>query len=554
MKKYILILSAALCLTSCNSYLDMTPTDRVSAKTMWENTANAEYAVNYLWTYIWDLNSSPTVIGLTESLTDEMKYTSYNYNALCYIPSEASYGGQILTAGYVDSYFGQWGTLYEAIRKTNEGLNYLKAYGQMSPEDKVRLEGELRFLRGYFYFELAKRYKDVILYDEDLSAISKDKAVTEESKIWDFICADFESAGSSLPNQANARGRIDCGMAWGMNSRAMLYARRYDKVIEAAEKVEALGYRLEEEYEDSYSKPLSEGNVEAILQYSFDYASGLTHSFNFYYTPGGDYSILGQKGGAYGVPTQEMVESYEYAGKYWTNARQYPDWSAWHGDGIIGEPEYAKLEPRFHATILYNGSSWKGRKIEPFVGGTDGWAVWKTEKEPKGKTVTGYYLRKLVDEDYDVNVSAGSQPFTFLRYGEVLLNKAEALYRTPSRQGEAINAVNAIRKRVGLPELNCTGDAVWNAIRHERKVELAYEGLRYWDLRRWEDATKDYPEGLNNYKLHGMKIEQAASGYKYSYVEIDDNTRTFVPKMYRFPMPESELSSNSLVQQYSEWQ
>lgn len=549
MKKYFATVFAALALVSCNKYLDMTPRDRVSAKTMWENTQNAEYSVNYLWTYIWDLNAEPTAMGLTESLTDEMKYTSYNYNALCRISSEAAYGGQVLSNTYVDSYFGKWGQLYTAIRQTNEGLNYLQTYGQMSDGDKSRLRGELRFLRGYLYFELAKRYKDVILYDENLSSISKDKAVSPESQVWDFVYDDLKCAADSLPTQAAAGGRIDRGMAWGMMSRAMLYAERYDKVIEAAQEVAALGYELEENYADSYGKSLKDGNKEAILQYTFSYENGITHSFNFYYTPGGDYAVIDAKGGAYGVPTQEMVESYELA------AGGYPDWSPLHDSPVTCEDGlfYAQLEPRFHATILYNGSEWKDRTIEAYVGGTDGWAEWKTEVEPKGKTVTGYFLRKLVDENYDVKLSAGSQPFTFLRYGEVLLNAAEALYKTGNEDG-ARQILKTIRGRVGLSEVTASGAALWSAIRHERKIELAYEGLHYWDLRRWKDAEKDYPEGLSNYRLHGLRIENVSEGVsKYTYVEVDESTRTFPKKMYRFPMPESELNSNSLVTQYPEW-
>ena len=98
MKKIAIFVLSAFALCSCNGFLDMTPTDRVSPQVMWSTTANAEYEINYLYSYIWDLNSVPTGLGLTESLTDEMKYTSCNYNQYCYIPSEASYGGQVLTA------------------------------------------------------------------------------------------------------------------------------------------------------------------------------------------------------------------------------------------------------------------------------------------------------------------------------------------------------------------------------------------------------------------------------------------------------------------------
>lgn len=546
-KNIIILAAASLALSSCNEYLDLTPTDRVSEKTIWAETKTAEYSINFLWSYIWDFNSEPTVIGLTEALTDQLKYTSYNYNAYCYIPSEMSYGGSVLTPTYVDAYMGYWGTLYTAIRRVNADMNYLDLYGKMPEVEKNRLYGELCFLRAYFYFELAKRYGDVILYDADLTTIVKDKALSTEKEAWDLIQQDLTAAAANLPEAANASGRIDKGMALAMTTRAMLYAKRYDAVISAGEELSTMGYTLEANYADAYSKPLAAGNKEAILQYSFDLTNGITHSFNFLYTAGGDYTVASATGGGYGVPTQEMVECYELA----TGGK--PDWSAWHNPaGTDAEPPYASLEPRFQATILYNGATWKGRTIEPYVGGTDGWATWKTDKEPKGKTVTGYYLRKLVDESYDINTSGSSQPFTFLRFGEVLLNLAEAYYFTGD-VAKANDMLKLIRTRVGLPTATRIGTDLWDAIRAERKVELAYEGLLYWDLRRWQDASKAYPTGLNGYQQHGLKIEKTATGFTYKYVSVDDKDRNWPEKLYRFPMPESELNSNSLVDQYPEW-
>ena len=239
------------------------------------------------------------------------------------------------------------------------------------------------------------------------------------------------------------------------------------------------------------------------------------------------------------------MESYELA------TGGFPDWSKWHASST-DTPPYTLLEPRFQASILYNGAAWKGRTIEPYVDGTDGWATWKTEKEPKGRTVTGYYLRKNVDESFDVTSSGGSHPFTFLRYAEVLLNKAEACYQSNDPAG-ANAAVKAIRARVGLPYTDKSGDALWNAIVQERKVELAFEGQRYWDQRRWETAHENYPTGLSGYKQHGLKIEKEGTGYRYTYVTIDDSDRSFTSRLYRFPIPEGELSSNGLVEQYDEW-
>ena len=548
MKKIFKSIFAAsvLCLTSCTGLLDMTPTDRVSDKVIWENTQNAEYSINYIYSYIIDVTQSQSHAGMTEALTDQMKYGSYNYNSMCYIPSEIAYGVSP-SAGYFDAYMGYWSTWYGAIRRVNQSISELKQYGQMSDTDKVRLEAELRFMRAFLYFDLVKRYKQVIIYDEDLTKIKKDKALNTEAEGWDFIEADLRFAAAELPERTASKGRLDKGAAWAFLSRTMLYAERWAVVKEAAEEVEKLGYGLESDYKNSYTKTAAAGNNETILQYLFDRTQSVTHSFDFYYTPGGDFTLNGESGGGYGTPTQEMVESFEYA------KGGFPDWTEWHGT-TTKTPPYAELEPRFHATILYNGATWKGRTIEPFVGGGDGWCQWNLEREPKGRTTTGYYLRKLVDEGHNVITQSGSvQPFTIIRYAEVLLNKAEACYRL-GETGPANTAVKAVRQRVGLPYTDKSGSELEAAIRQERKVELAYEGLWYWDLRRWRVAHKQYPEGLTGYQQHGLKIEKTGDDtFTYTYVSVDDRDRNFLEKMYQFPLPTSELTSNALVDQFPEW-
>ena len=198
----------------------------------------------------------------------------------------------------------------------------------------------------------------------------------------------------------------------------------------------------------------------------------------------------------------------------------------------------------------------RGRStIEPYVGGADGYCEWNVDPEPNGRTTTGYYLRKIVDESHDViKYSNGTQPLSIIRYAEVLLNQAEALFKT-GNETEAERLVNRIRARVNLPAVSVEGNALWAAIRQERKVELSYEGLWYWDLRRWGVAHKPYPEGLTGYQVHGLKItKDAETGeFTYTYVTVDDKNRNFPQKLYRFPLPESELRSNSLVHQFPEW-
>lgn len=550
MKKIILLASAVAMLsaTACNKLLDLTPRDSISDKVMWADVSSAEYAVNSVYSYIYDIYVTyPCVAGMTDALTDQIKYGSYLYNSMCFIPSEIAYGGSTLTANYVDVYMGAWGSLYGALRRTNEAIYNLHTLGtNLSEADRIRLEAELRLVRGWLYFELVKRYKEIIIYDEDLTAIVKDKAVSPEADGWKAVKDDLAFAEQNLPEKANARGRLDKGAAYALATRALLYAKDYAGVIAAADAVKSLGYSLESDYASVFAG----GGTESILQYNFSYADNVMQSFDFYYSPGGDFARVGQQGGAYATPTQEMVESYELA------TGGFPDWSPWHGT-TTETPPYKLLEPRFQASILYNGATWKGRTIEPYVGGLDGWAEWRKETQPLGRTTTGYYLRKGVDENHDFagrDASKGTQPAVILRYGEVLLNKAEACYRTHDPAG-ANAAVKEIRSRVGLPYTDLSGDDLWAAIRQERRVELAFEGLWYWDLRRWEDSAKPYPTGLNGYQVHGLRIAPGAvSGqFEYSYVSVDDKDRNFPQKMYRFPMPSSELNSNALVEQYAEW-
>ena len=550
MKKIILLASAVAMLsaTACNKLLDLTPRDSISDKVMWADVSSAEYAVNSVYSYIYDIYVTyPCVAGMTDALTDQIKYGSYLYNSMCFIPSEIAYGGSTLTANYVDVYMGAWGSLYGALRRTNEAIYNLHTLGtNLSESDRTRLEAELRFVRGWLYFELVKRYKEIIIYGEDLTAIVKDKAVSSEADGWKAVKEDLAFAEQNLPEKANARGRLDKGAAYALATRALLYAKDYAGVIAAADAVKSLGYSLESDYASVFAG----GGTESILQYNFSYADNVMQSFDFYYSPGGDFARVGQQGGAYATPTQEMVESYELA------TGGFPDWSPWHGT-TTETPPYKLLEPRFQASILYNGATWKGRTIEPYVGGLDGWAEWRKETQPLGRTTTGYYLRKGVDENHDFagrDASKGTQPAVILRYGEVLLNKAEACYRTNDPAG-ANAAVKEIRSRVGLPYTDLSGDDLWAAIRQERRVELAFEGLWYWDLRRWEDSAKPYPTGLNGYQVHGLRIAPGAvSGqFEYSYVSVDDKDRNFPQKMYRFPMPSSELNSNALVEQYAEW-
>ena len=547
--KYIIpILTAILIggLTSCNNYLDIDPTDKISEKLVWSTEDNANLAINYFYSSIADIGSFNTyecVAGMTEGLTDELKYSSMNNNALMYIPNEISYGGAVLTPTYVDVYFGVWGTTYTLIRRVNEDLAGLEKYGSFNDSIMSRMKGELRFFRGLYYFELMKRYHQAILYDEDMSKISPNKALNTEAEGWKFIYDDLKYAGEHLPKSVSPTDRLTSGAAYALMSRAMLYCKNWSAVKEASEKVFAMGYQLTANYADAFKS----GNSEAIFQYSYNASDDVSHSFDNYYAPGGDVAEGGNStSGGYATPTQDMVEEYELAsgGK--------PDWSKWHTTtGTKETPPYDKLEPRFAATILYNGSSWKNRHIEPYVGGVDGWCTWETDATPEGRTTTGYYLRKLVDETHSFSKGQNStQPWIAFRLAEVDLNYAEACYESGDN-ATALKYINKIRERVHLPDLTgISGDNLFAALRHERKVELAFEGLYYWDMRRWGLS----PKAFTGIRRHGFKIEKNSdNSFTYTYVNVDNQDLNYPEKLNRLPIPIDEITNNKDIDQFPEW-
>ncbi len=541
--------------TGCNDYLDMTPTNAVTDKTVWTKPEYATLYINSFYTGIHNFSpfgSWQCYPGLTDGLTDTFKFGSpaeNNTGTYYGFANAFLYGIDGKTASSVSFYLSQWGNYYEAVRRVNEFLYSIKKYASFSEETTTRFLAEARFFRGMLYFELVKRHKEVILYDENLDAYTRNTPLSSEEKCWDFIYEDLKFAAENLPEVWGAadKGRVSAGAAWAMLSRAMLYAERWQEALDAADEVFAseAGYALmpgktSADYAKCFSTTALQGNTEAILDYAYQ-AGKLDHNFDYYFSPGGDGNIYAR---ALATPTQEMVELYEYA------AGGEVDWSPWHvAGGTLQEPPYDKLEPRFGASILYNGASWKGRTIEAYNGGLDGCCEYGTY-DTKGMTTTGYFLRKLVDENHTDLVSTNSsQPWVAIRLAEVYLNRAEAACML--QKWDIANAdLKAVRERVGLRhDSNLTNDELFQAIRKERKIELAFEGHLYWDMRRWELAHKEW----DGTRVHGLYITPEAGQYRYTYVECDSEDRYYTEKHYQVPLPDEELSNNTAIQQYPIW-
>ncbi len=537
--KTILLLTSAFTTVACNDWLDdTTQTSKISDEIVWQNKESVDQYVNSFYIYLHkygQFGETQFNGNLTESLTDVLKYGGTTIGARVgdanlYVTNADA----ITPAGGLYSIWAN-GAAYKDIREVNQFLSLQRKYSKFSDKENTRWMAQARFFRAYVYFQLAKRHRGVILYD-DLPT-SEGRACSSDAQTWEFIAQDLDYAIDNLPakwENAADEGRVTLGAALAFKSRAMLYAERWQDAYEAADSVIKLNrYELMPDYADAWKGR----NKEAILEFDYDANLGPSHSFDKWNVPQCD----GYEYAQCATPTQEMVECYEYQGG------GKVDWEPWHTTTNVAPP-YDRLEPRFHATIIYRGCTWKGRTMDCSIDGQNGvYIPYREQANPYGKTTTGYFLRKLLDEKLiDVKGKASSQPWVEIRYAEVLLNKAEAAYRL-NKQGETQALLTELRNRVQLPSVSASGQKLFDLYRNERKVELAYEGHLFWDMRRWRLAHIEY----NDYRVHGFKIIGASNTYEW--IDCDGADRKFKEKLYVLPIPTEEIKNNPLVEQYDEW-
>lgn len=542
MKKSILILASIAALVSCNKWLDGTKdSSTLSEAAIWETKEAANYYLNGFYTYLHkygQFGEAQFGGSMTESLTDELKYGSEALGNKAGHPNNYVTNADAVTPD--GCLWGVWGNAYGQVRRVNGFLNSRAKFSHFDAQTDTLFVAQARFFRAFLHFQLAKRHPKGIIYYKELPK-SNDKALSTPDEFWKDMYEDLLYAAKNLPVDwpAAERGRITKGGAWAMMSRVMLYAGRWQDAYDAADSVIKLNkYGLVSDYAQSWKG----NNKESIIEFDFN-KNGITHKFDQDYVP----MCFGYDYGALGTPTQEMVESYEKA-----DGTKY-DWSGYHNGSVKTRPDYESLEPRFKATVYYNGCTWgpDGDKImDCTVNGTNGeFMKYGSAPYSYGKTTTGYFLRKFIDEKHtDLKGVQSTQTWVEMRYAEVLLNKAEAAYMLKKSDYQA--PMNEVRARVNLPAKSTTGEAWFKDYRNERKVELAYEGHQFWDLRRWRIAHKDYPEGLNNYRCHAFRI----TGTTFNYEECDLKDRVFPEKLYNLGIPTAELRDNNLInEQFEEW-
>lgn len=416
---------------------------------------------------------------------------------------------------------------------------------------------EVRFLRAYFHFLLAREYGDVplvtrMLTPEEANVVSRDNVKT----VFQFIVDECNDIVDKLPQdystiEGQETGRINQAAVMALKARTLLYAASplfnttHDQSLweEAAraslaliDSCSAWGYNL-----GAYNKLWGTDaykNSEILLRRPV----GDKNSFEGYNFPIGVEN--GQSGNC---PTQTLVDAYEMAatGKLWNEP----------GSGYNPDKPYDGRDPRLGMTIVKNGDtgwpSYNSTPIETFEGGNSGAPL-------LGATPSGYYLRKLCDASVDLRPNSSKKTkhtWIVFRLGEVYLNYAEAAYHVfgdaTSSSSElrlsANDAVNVVRARPGVDMPPFEGNAgFFDRYMRERQVELAFEGHRYWDVRRWKRGA----ECFGSVTL--MKFTRDATSGVVTGTRVVKE-RIWEDRMYFSPIPDAEIRKNPNLKQNPGW-
>lgn len=561
MKKLIYFIAAVFTVItiSCKDYLDTYPGDQYDDATIWKNTDLVEDFVfgiyknlpyPFQWYHSAALVDEAVPIQIDGVVDDVLngRLTPENLGVF-----------KNNWANAMDGYW--WGDVYSSIRACNLFFDKIKIATNTSTETKEQLTGEVYFLRAYFYFILMEQYGGVPLIDRVINIgdnYNIPRNTFEETV--NFIVADLDAAvaNNRLAKQTD-KTRATVGAAYALKSRVLVYAASelyhnngawtngyeqpeligytnnssvtrqalYTQAKQAAEKVMNLGYSLYN------SVPNKAANFQQLfLQMSSNeqiFTTIIDKKITYYY--GTDWGAW-----VYGPPSYGGFGLDQVTGNL-VNAFENNDGSKFNFESQKTNP-YINRDPRLEATVLHNGSSW-------FKKNTSGsWVPNKIDINGADKSInsgtltTGYYIKKFIsptENDYYFGTRQ-PEPYMFIRYAEVLLNYAEACLGLGD-ETSAKQALNQIRSRAGMPAIpdSETGQALIDRYRNERRVELAWENQRFFDVRRWMIADQAYQD------IYGVTFD--GTGYSQEVYE----THHWNPSHYFIPILYDEMQKNTAL-------
>jgi len=615
MKRKLIILGifivSLLLYISCNKdFLNTEPQDRIASSATWADGPLSEAFIFNVYSYLFYAGFHEEMLS---SLTDEALFTHGRDYKITNEGTETP-----SNMGWFNDTF-RWGNLWEAIRQANVALQELPNSTFDDDVLRERLIGEAYFLRAYYYHQLLRHWGGIPIIDKPYG-LNEDYSIARNTfeECVNFVIDDLDKAIANLDGKPETDGRASKLSAMALKSRVLLYAAsdlhdattaqtnsslldeynnielvaytgggqqsRYQAARDAALAVlnEAPGWKLNldapvgpDQGRENYIA-LYCGGQSAVADASAveDLLWQRTHTAQ--YTVENDWPLGGINFGinngpngyhnwAGNTPIQQLVDDYEMM-----DGSRFD----WDNPAHSADP-YADRDPRFYATIMYDGADWKPRP--PDVAATDpanqvqtgyyddgaggvinGIDTRDAALESWNGSFTHYYVRKFIDPDptkTDNQSVAQTIPWPFLRVTEVALNYAEACYKTGD-EATARLWINRIRFRAGMPAITDSGNDLWDRIINERRIELAYEEHRLFDCKRWMIAenTLGSPVQIINVQATlkpgatpHVPYRHDKNVYDYTYtvvLETGRENRTWNDKMYWRPISRDEMNRN----------
>ncbi|NIJ51686.1 RagB/SusD family nutrient uptake outer membrane protein [Dyadobacter arcticus] len=602
-------------LSSCDTeFLDVTPPTEIPGDAVWADGALAEGFVTGIYAGLQQGGFSEQMLA---SLTDEsvFTHTGRNINTI----NEGSLSPSNL--GWVDDTYG-WGPMFTRIRAANLAIEKLGTATFADAVLKDRLKGEAYYMRAYYYQQLVRYYGAVPLIKK-VYALNEDYSIprnTYDENIKSMV-SDLDSAALLLEGKAAVKGRATKIAALALKSRILLYAasdlhdiptaKAKSTVISGYANPEFLGYLTGDraarwtaaQAAAKAALDASNGGYKLNLTAPASKADGQSNYLSIAMAGASADKALDPSG------ANELIFAKYFTASLGEGARQtglnngpngYHNWAGNTPIGTLvddyemmdGTPfswtnpvhkanPYVNRDPRFYATIMYDGAPWKPRPSDAKdpanqiqTGAYDllddkGALINRKGLDTRSSSIedwngsrTGYYMRKFIDPNpslYD-NTDRQNIPWPFLRVTEVVFNYVEASIEL-GQEAVALEWLNKIRFRAGMPALKVTGAALKEAYRHEKRIEMAYEEQRYHDARRWMVAKEtlgrplQYINVIGKFKP-GKSLKEPyrydTTIYDYTYTPVEEKShenRTWVDKMYFRPFSRDEINRNAKLLQ-----
>lgn len=479
--------------------LDITPLDKINPDAFFNNEKEAEIALTGVYSAIDEMWIS------FDAMADDM-FDPYPWEG----PTDIGRGVYGSTSGYIK---WKWEGNYKGIARANLFIASIEV-ATVPEASKTRMVGEAKFLRAFWYADLADFYEDVPLILAPQALEEANIAKSSKADVVAAVLADLDAAAAALPDSYSGGdiGRATKGAALALKAKVLLYNERWADAATAAKSVMSLGYSLYPDYEGIF-QVAAENNSEVI----FDVQYIKDNRQNGYTTVIRDWRSF--------QPLVNLTDDY-----YMDNGLPITD----PASGFDINNRFDNRDPRMTATIQLPGKVTNGAVYIP----NDDFSA------------SGMALNKWVEWDNGEYWNSEIN-LIVLRYADVLLMYAEAQNEAAGPDASVYEAINAVRARAGMPDVaaGLSKEQMRAEIRHERRIEFVAEGLRYSDIRRWKIAEDVMTNaiGYNRNKL----VDPAG---EWVFEEIVTDTRTFdASKHYVWPIPQVEIETNPELEQHSAW-